>query len=92
MQSNSSIFFAVNLSERIQISCVFHLFRAEVGINLSRGEVFVTENLFKYANVNTAVLIHQGSGSMAQLMAGISLSAQPDFFKIFIDHSLNGFY
>ena len=65
MQSNSSIFFAVNLSERIQISCVFHLFRAEVGINLSRGEVFVTENLFKYANVNTAVLIHQGSGSMA---------------------------
>ena len=52
----------------------------------------MTENLFKYANVNTAVLIHQGSGSMAQLMAGISLSAQPDFFKIFIDHSLNGFY
>ena len=92
MQSISSIFFAVNLCERIHVSRVFHLFRAEVGINLSRCEVFVAENLFEYANVNTAVLIHKRSGSMPELMARIALSAQTDFFEVLIHHSLNRLY
>ena len=54
------------------------------------SEVLVTEHVLEYAHINAAVLVHQRRGCMAQLVAGVSLCAQTDFFKVLVHHRLNG--
>ena len=50
----------------------------------------MTQYFFQYAYINISVLIHQCSGCVSQLVTGVSLCAQTDFFKLLVHHRLNG--
>ena len=61
----------------------------DVGVNFGGADVGVPQNLLEGADVHAAVLIHQGSGSVAQLVRGIASAVQTTGFQIFFYNLLD---
>ena len=65
--------FRLDLGQGIALCGCFDLAGVEVGVDLGRAQALVTEYVLQDADIDVAVLIHEGRRGMAELMDGISL-------------------
>ena len=65
-----------NVGEGRAIHCVFNLRVCHMGINFCSGNMLMSKYFTQYPNIDTAMLIHQSSGSVTKFMGGQAFFVQ----------------
>ena len=65
-----------DISQGIVADGGFHLGAGHMGVNFCSAQVLVPQDLFKDPDIHSAVLIHQGSGGMTELVGRVAPAAQ----------------